>query len=185
MIIGLTGSNASGKGEAAQYLKSKGFGYYSLSDILREESKRLGIEPLRENLIKLGNQMRKDKGPAILALLLAEKLLKGRDYIVDSIRNPAEVETLRKVKGFFLLGLDASIETRFKRSIERNRAGDAFTLEDFKIKEAKENKPGIENQQLKKCLEMTDAVIVNDSSLEDLYKKIDEIIKKNKQRQKA
>ncbi len=55
MIIGLTGANASGKGEAASYLKSKGFEYYSLSDILREEAKRKKIEPLRENLIKRGN----------------------------------------------------------------------------------------------------------------------------------
>jgi dCMP deaminase len=179
MIIGLTGPNASGKGEAAEYLRSKGFIYYSLSDILREEGKRLGIEPLRENLIDLGNRMRKENGPAALAVLLSKKILKNKDYIVDSIRNPAEIETLRKLGGFILLGLDAPIETRFKRSTERNRAGDALTLEDFKVKEARENKPDIENQQLKKCLDMADIVIINDSSLKDLYNKIDEAVKKS------
>jgi len=30
MIIGLTGRNAAGKGMAAEYLKSKGFGFFSL-----------------------------------------------------------------------------------------------------------------------------------------------------------
>ena len=49
MIIGLTGKNASGKGEVASYLQKKGFIYYSLSDELREEAKEKNIEPTREN----------------------------------------------------------------------------------------------------------------------------------------
>lgn len=62
MIIGLTGKNASGKGEAANYLKTKGFAYYSLSDALREEATARNIEHTRENLIRLGNQLRKEFG---------------------------------------------------------------------------------------------------------------------------
>ena len=50
MIIALTGKNASGKGETATYLKSKGFSYYSLSDELREELKEKGIEERRKKM---------------------------------------------------------------------------------------------------------------------------------------
>lgn len=177
MVIGLTGPNASGKGETAQYLLSKGFIYYSLSDILREEGARLGMSPLRENLIRLGNRLRKEKGPAVLALRAIEKLPEGKKSVVDSIRNPAEVEALRKVKGFFLLGLTAPVKIRYERGIKRNRPGDAQTLEDFMEKEEEENASSIENQQLKKCLEMADIIITNDSSLEELHKKIDEVVK--------
>ncbi len=60
MIIGLTGKNASGKGETANYLKSKGFVYFSLSDELREEAKEKKIVATRENLIALGNELRKN-----------------------------------------------------------------------------------------------------------------------------
>ncbi|MBI2107815.1 AAA family ATPase [Candidatus Woesearchaeota archaeon] len=67
MIIGLTGKNASGKGEAAAYLKKKGFEYHSLSDILREEATKRGIEHARENLINLGNELRSQFGPNYLA----------------------------------------------------------------------------------------------------------------------
>ena len=67
MIIGLTGANASGKGEAASYLKSKSFEYYSLSDILREKAGARKIEPSRENLIKLGNELREKNGSSVLA----------------------------------------------------------------------------------------------------------------------
>ena len=36
-LIGLTGTNGSGKGEAAAYFKKKEFSYFSLSDLIREE----------------------------------------------------------------------------------------------------------------------------------------------------
>lgn len=180
MIIGLTGPNASGKGEAALYIKSKGFRYYSLSDMLREEGKKRGIEPTRENLIKLGNTLRRENGPAVLALLAIEKLSKKENYVVDSIRNPAEIGALRKLTGFMLMGIDAPIELRFERGLKRKRAGDAETPKDFKEKEEKENKDASENQQLKRCLSMADIVITNDSTIEEFHRKIDEAIEKNK-----
>jgi len=37
MIIGLTGKNASGKGEIARFLQERGFTFMSLSDVLRDE----------------------------------------------------------------------------------------------------------------------------------------------------
>ena len=40
MIIGITGSYASGKDTVASILQEKGFIHYSLSDILREELKK-------------------------------------------------------------------------------------------------------------------------------------------------
>src|SRR3989338_1290539 len=110
MIIGLTGANASGKGEAAGYLKSKGFEYYSLSDILREEAKARGIELSRENLIKLGNELRTKNRPSILADLVIKNIKAKGNYVIDSIRNPFEVKALRKLSGFILIGIDAPVE---------------------------------------------------------------------------
>ena len=43
MIIGLTGRNAAGKGAAAEFLKSKGFAFHSLSDVIRD----IPDEPIR------------------------------------------------------------------------------------------------------------------------------------------
>jgi len=180
MVIGLTGPNASGKGEAALYIKSKGFAYHSLSDILRGEAEAQGIEPLRENLIKLGNDLRRKNGPSVLACRAIKELSGAGSHIVDSIRNPAEIEALRRVKGFLLVGIDAPVETRFKRGVERKRPGDAQTLGEFIKKEVKENKTSSENQQLKKCLEMADEIIVNNSTIERFHEKIDAVLEKNK-----
>lgn len=180
MVIGLTGPNAAGKGEAALYIKSKGFVYHSLSDILRGEAKKSGIEASRENLIRLGNELRRKNGPAFLAIRVIKELGKTENHIVDSIRNPAEIEVLGKTEDFILLGIDAPVEVRFKRILKRNRHGDPKSLEEFIKKEAEENKSSVENQQLNNCIAMSEETIINDSTIEEFHKKINEGIEKNK-----
>ena len=177
MIIGLTGANASGKGEAANYLKSKEFEYYSLSDILREEAISRGIEPSRENLIKLGNELREKNRPSILADLVIKKIKGKKNHVIDSIRNPFEINTLKKLNGFKLIGIDAPVEIRFKRAMERKRPGDPETLEKFIEKEHMENIASPANQQLENCLKLADVIIINDSTIEELHRKIDLVVK--------
>ena len=63
MIIGLTGTMGSGKGEIANYLIKKDFEYYCFSDILKEEAKKRNIKPTRKNLQKLGSDIKKQRDP--------------------------------------------------------------------------------------------------------------------------
>ena len=141
MIIGLTGKNASGKGEAANYLKTKGFIYYSLSDVIREEATKRNLEHSRDNLINLGNELRKKFGTSYLAKEINNKIKiqlnknNSQNFVIDSIRSPYEAKELMKNKDFLLVGVDAPVELRFKRLLERNRLGDAKTLEEFKAQE--------------------------------------------------
>lgn len=175
-IIGLTGTNASGKTEAAEYLRRKGYRYYSLSDILREEATRLGLDHSRKTLIELGNNLRKIHGAGVLAKMAKERL-KGEHIIIDSIRNPKEIEELKMLPDFLLVGIDAPVEIRFKRAVMRGRAGDANTLEKFIENEKLENSRDKASQQLNRCLKMADALIINDGTKEELYRKLDEVIK--------
>ena len=161
MIIGLTGTNASGKGTVAEYLvKEKKFKYFSLSDILREECEREGLEPTRETLIRLGIKMRSEYGPAVLASRIIDKITGS--CVVDSIRNVAEAQELRKLPDFILVGVDAPVDIRFKRAELRKRTGETLTLEDFIRKEEEENGSEESAQQLGKCMELADKVIIND-----------------------
>ncbi len=57
-LIGLTGTNGSGKGEAAAYFQKRGYAYVSLSDVIRGELEKEGLPITRDNLIRRGNQMR-------------------------------------------------------------------------------------------------------------------------------
>ncbi len=173
-LIGLTGTNGSGKGEAAAYLQKKGFQYFSLSDVIREELQKRGKEPTRDNMIKMGNELREKFGPDMLARL-AMKKVKDK-AVIDSIRNPKEVEYLRKQKNFIFLAVDAPAELRYERVKERGRGESASTLQEFIEKEKEEMTECEKGQQLQKCMNMADFVIINDGSLEDLYQKLEEIL---------
>lgn len=182
MIIGITGKNASGKGEAAAYLRSKGFVYYSLSDELREEATKHGLEHSRDNLTNLGNELRKKHGPNYLAAQINKKIKQQPDknFVIDSIRSPFESKELMKNKDFTLVGVDAPIELRFKRLLERNRIGDAKTLESFKQQEQRENLNNDSNQQLDETFKLSQKIIINKGTLEELHKKIDDLLKELK-----
>jgi len=180
MILGLTGKNAAGKGEVANHLKAKGFIYYSLSDVVREEATKKKIQHTRENLIRLGNELREKYGPRVLAERINEKLKKGKNFVIDSIRNPNEVKELTKNRDFLLLGIKAPVKLRFERGIKRNRTGDAKTLDEFKKQEEKENIKKYSNQQLDVTCALAGKVIENNGSLEELHKKVDSLLQELK-----
>ena len=171
MILGLTGPNAAGKGEVASYLVSRGFAYHSLSDVLREEMERRHLPPTRENLIALGNELRAAGGAGVLAEMVQKRL--GSRDVVDSIRNPAEVEVLRRLAGFTLVGVDAPIEVRFIRAQKRARPGDGLTLEEFSEKEARENSPDRARQQLAATFALADHEVGNGGTIEQLRSSVD------------
>lgn len=173
MIVGLTGSLAAGKGVVSDFLKEKGYAYLSLSNEVREVAKERGIELNRDNLQNLGNQLRKEHGNGVLAKFAIDKIRDNQytDVIVDGIRNPAEVEELRKLGNFVLISVDAPKDIRFKRLVERNRESDPKNWEGFMRIDNKDKGIGEEEygQGVGKCMEMADFRLVND-------KKIDEVI---------
>ena len=179
MIIGLTGKNASGKGNLANYLQQKGFCYYSLSDVLRDIMKLRKIVITRQNLINFANNLRKKYGPSILSDILIKKIDKNNNYVIDSIRNPEEIKALRKYGSFVLFNVVASSKIRFERIRKRNRPGDPKTYQEFIRLEKQELQSSDEhNQQLLECSKLAEYVIKNNGSLEEFHNKIDIILKK-------
>jgi dephospho-CoA kinase len=85
-----------------------------------------------------------------------------------------------KNKDFILIGIDAPIELRFKRLLERNRIGDAKTLEEFKEQEQREKLNNATNQQLDETFKLSNKIIINNGTLEELHKKVYGLIKELK-----
>ncbi len=181
-IIGLTGRNAAGKGTVATMLEKRSFEYHSLSDTLRNELKKRGIDESREELTRVGNELRKSRGPGVLADLMIDSITSPTNHIVDSVRNPFEVESLaRKYEehAFYLLSVDAKPEIRFQRLMERSRSGDSTTWKQFLSQEAlEENSDDPNKQQLFLTMAKADFSIDNSGNLEDLERNIDNILDK-------
>lgn len=179
MIIGLTGRNAAGKGEVAAFLKSKGFSFYSLSDVIREEVARRGLPVTRDNLIATGRELRARFGTGHLAEKILERLEPGQNYVVDSIRHPDEVAVLRKAPEFYLIAVQASPEIRFERIQKRGRESDPTTFEAFQELERKEETSlQAEGQNLSATEALADHVVVNNGGLEQLHAQLNELIPK-------
>jgi len=192
MIIGLTGTKASGKGVVAEILKKKDFAYFSLSDRVREEAVSRGLTDYKvKDLQDIGNELREKYGGGVLVRKTLELVKKqgnerkeGKDMIIDGIRNIYEVEELKKQEyfgyfGYFILiAVDAPREVRFERLVERGRKSDPKTYEEFLEMDKRDlgNKEIESGQQVKKCIEAANYKIQNDNTLEDLEKKIDEIL---------
>ncbi len=177
MIIGLTGKNGSGKTAVSEYLKSRGFEYYSLSDEIRGEIRGRGLEITREILIEVGNELRREFGPGVLAERILKRLEEDRNYVIDSIRNPHEVEVFRRRKDFALLAVEAEPGVRFERSRRRGREGAAQTLDQFLEEEARElasDDPA--GQQLEATRRQADLVVANNGSLEELHRRLDAML---------
>ena len=173
-LIGLTGTNGAGKGEAAAFFRTKGYAYASLSDILREELRGRSLEVNRDSLIRLGNELRQDFG----ADVLARRTMAGvtGPSVIDSIRNLREVAFLRTQAGFILLAFDAPAEVRFARVQARGRNESAATLEEFRKKEAEERAGGDAAQQLEACMAAADHLVWNAGTLEDLHRELEKFL---------
>ena len=101
--------------------------------------------------------------------------IRGR-AVIDSIRNPSEIAFLRTQAGFFLVALDAPPALRFERAAKRGRNESAPDLDAFLRKEAEENGADPGAQQIGRCMALADATVINDGTLDDLSRKLEELL---------
>ena len=172
MIIGLTGRNGAGKGTVAEWFTTRGFRFTSLSDAIRRDLRARGLEVTRDNLIAGGRRLRTEGGAGVLASRCLAYLATegGGDWIVDSIRNPAEVDVLRTAEGFELIEVCADAEVRYDRVVLRARGGDATSFEEFMRQERAElHSKEAAAQQLVATAAMADRQVDNGATIDALW----------------
>jgi dCMP deaminase len=177
MILGLTGKNGAGKGVVAEFLKSKGFYYWSLSDVIREEIKNRGEEITRERLIQVGSELRARRGAGYLAQQILSRLQSDKNYVVDSFRHPEEVNAFRVSSRFSLIAVVADPEVRFGRMKARGREQDPKTYEEFLTLEQREAaNTQNERQQLDATQAAADITVMNNGTIAELEHKVQELL---------
>ncbi|MBN1258685.1 dephospho-CoA kinase [Candidatus Peregrinibacteria bacterium] len=165
MIIGLTGPMASGKSTVVAALQKIGYKLVTLSDMVREEARARGVAEERENLMEVGHSLREKFGAGVLGARALEKIRAegGDKWIVDGIRNPAEVTGLRQNPDFILIANAAPEEKIIERIFYRKRADDTLDKEAIHRKLRREMGEGEpeDGQQVGKCMEMADYTFQN------------------------
>lgn len=165
-IIGLAGLARSGKDTVADFIESKyGYRKFVLSDVLKDEFRKEGKEPTKENMADLGNALRKKYGKDIVARMLYERCKDLEKITIVGFRSPEEVQFFQKKAKIFVL-----MEVR---APEQSRIKWASKQEDIK----KRDKNDISKKGLDDVFSMAKIKIDNNSTLEALYEKVEKIMK--------
>ena len=184
VYVGVVGQIAVGKGVLVDYLiKKLDFKSFSLSSILHIELQKKGIKEFtRKTLQDMGDDLRHRHGDEVLARRAIEVLKKQKEshVVIEGIRNPGEIEYLKKNPAFVLIGVKASRELRFKRLKERAKPWDPKTFTDFVRVDRRDLGIGQKKsgQQVGKCLAYCDFVLTNNKDPKDFQRKVKELMTK-------
>lgn len=182
LILGVVGQIASGKGILVKYLTEKlGFTAFSLSSIVHEELEKKGCEKFtRKTLQDVGDELRRENGDDVLAqrIIKAINEQKKDRIVIEGIRNPGEIEFLKKNSSFILIGVKANRELRFKRVLSRGKDWDPKNYEEFLKVDRRDIGIGQQKsgQQVGKCLDYCDYVLMNNKDIGDFERKIEKYL---------
>jgi len=179
VVIIFVGEKLSGKEIASRYLiKNYKFTGFRFSKILVDILGRLNLPVTRVNEANLIGGLRERFGGGVLAQSIKEEISsrKLKRVVIDGLRNPGELDILKKLSGFLLVYVTAPLDVRYRRALARGeKVGEnSFTLDQFKHEEKLPTELFI-----KRMGKSARVKLVNDASLADLYKQIEEkIVKK-------
>lgn len=178
-IIGITGTLGAGKGTIVDYLiQHYGYKHYSVRGYLTEEAERRGMEINRDTFVVVANDLREKYGPSYITdELYKQAEAAGVNAIIESVRTPGEVESLRKNEHFLLFAVDADPKIRYDRVVLRNSETDHVSYETFIENEQREmSSTDPAHQNVGRCMEMADYVFHNDGDFDDLYRQVEEAL---------
>lgn len=178
IILGLVGEMAAGKSTATEYLKQKYEAVsFRFSDPLRDVLLRLHVENSRPNLQALSTFLRRQYGEDLLSKVMALDVEQSpaKMIITEGIRRPTDIADLKKFKNFHIISLTADERARYERLIQRSENADdkTKTWEQFQADGRAESE-----QKIKEIAARADFIIDNNGTIEQLYKQIDDVIKK-------
>ncbi len=146
-IIGLAGTNGSGKDSVGQLLSQyHNYLFVSVTDPLRNELKARNLPITRENLRMVSAELRRDQGLGVLVdmAMATYEAVKGKykGIVIASLRHPGEADRVHELGGI-VIWVDADARIRYERvqanAEARGRSGeDNKTYEQFRLEEASE-----------------------------------------------
>jgi dephospho-CoA kinase len=178
-VIGTVGRIGSGKDTAIDYISKKcSIQTFSIGDIARGIAKNEGLRATRENLQKITEEYYEKYGKTYFIEETIRRIRRANcEYLlITGIRAPLDAVTLRKHfhDDFVLICVRADERKRFQRLFSRGEPRDPKTWQQFLEQDRTEE----EIFQIDETCRLANYMIDNDGTPEELYQKIDEIIKK-------
>jgi dephospho-CoA kinase len=179
MLIGITGTDGAGKGSVVSYLVEHfGFVHFSSRTMIAEHVRAAGLPETRNQLRLTANEWRARDGDDVLVVTALRAIAQTQvtTAIIESIRTTAEASTLH-ANGGILLAVDADPHVRYERVQSRRSSSDQVSFAEFLAQEELEkNDPDPHGMQKAKVMGSADYTIMNNGTLEELYRAVDAFI---------
>ncbi len=166
----------SGKDTASDYISQKyNIPAFGISTSLKILAEKRWLPQDRDTLITLWTEVAKDFWDQYLAKNLVENV-KENTFIILGTRQIGQLEYLFQNTNCVSIGIVSDKNIRFQRVLKRFWEWE-YNYEKFLQQEFRDNFEW--PQKIDICTQMCENIIENNSSLEDLYQRIDEILQKN------
>ena len=136
LILGLTGQIGSGKGFLCDYLvEAYGAERFKFSTYLSRALQAMGLEPSRDNFIRMSEVLRTGFGENALSHAVARdaSMSTAPLAVIDGLRRLEDLTNLKPLPNFRLAAVEAEQRIRYARIANRGEKSDELALswEDF------------------------------------------------------
>lgn len=175
-IIAVCGMSGTGKSEVVKYLENKGLFRIYFGQATIDEINHRGLDVNEANEKMVREELRKQYGMAAYAIINLEKItraLSQNNVVIDGLYSWSEYKFLKEKFGDNLLLL--AVTAPFKLRLERlaNRPVRPLSKAEVSSRDIAE----IENIEKSGPIAIADYTVVNNGTLEQLYKQLTQILK--------
>lgn len=173
-IVAIVGMCGSGKSIASKYFEDLGYKNVYFGGVTMEKLKEAGLEVTPENEKMMREKLRRELGMGAYAKVLLPRILelsKDYDVVLDGLYSWSELKFLEEEFDMRTIAIVCDKSLRYDRLSKRDVR--PFNNEEAKKRDITE----IENIEKAGPIAYADYFIYNNGSMEEYYKRLDEIIK--------
>jgi dephospho-CoA kinase len=173
-IVAIVGMCGSGKSIASKYFEDLGYKNVYFGGVTMEKLKEAGLEVTPENEKMMREKLRRELGMGAYAKVLLPRILelsKDYDVVLDGLYSWSELKILEEEFDMSTIAIVCDKNLRYDRLSKRDVR--PFNNEEAKKRDITE----IENIEKAGPIAYADYFIYNNGSMEEYYKRLDEIIK--------
>lgn len=164
LVVGLGGMPGAGKSLVVEIAQELGYSIITMGDVIREETKKRGLDPTPHNVGKVMLNLRAEGGNYVVAKKCIPKIEQEKNdrILVDGLRSLYEADIFKEhFSTFTLVAVHAPPQIRFNRLKLRNRSDDPQNWEVFHERDMRELGVGLGN-----VIAMAEMILINDDSIE-------------------
>lgn len=172
-IVAIVGMCGSGKSIASKYFEDLGYKNVYFGGVTMDKLKEAGLEVTPENEKMMREKLRRELGMGAYAKVLLPRILdlsKNNDVVLDGLYSWSELKILKEEFAMVTIAIVCDKNLRYDRLSKREIR--PFNNEEAKKRDITE----IENIEKAGPIAYADYYIYNNGSMEEYYKRLDEII---------